>query len=84
VESHGRATDRLVVERVRAALPADAFHLYPNADPSSHPVRCRCLTPQPCRRKRLIKVVDIERIRSRLRRRALDCTSCRGAHGARH
>jgi len=31
VESHGTAAERLVAERVRAALPADAFHLYPNA-----------------------------------------------------
>jgi hypothetical protein len=32
VESHGKATERLVTERVRAALPSDAFHLYPNAE----------------------------------------------------
>jgi hypothetical protein len=32
MESHGKAAERLVVERVRAALPADAFHLYPNAE----------------------------------------------------
>jgi hypothetical protein len=32
MESHGKAAERLVVERLRAALPADAFHLYPNAE----------------------------------------------------
>jgi hypothetical protein len=32
VESHGKAAERLVAERVRAALPADAFRLYPNAE----------------------------------------------------
>jgi len=32
VETHGKAAERLVAERVRAALPADAFHLYPNAE----------------------------------------------------
>jgi AAA domain/Nuclease-related domain len=32
VESHGKAAERLVTERVRAALPAEAFHLYPNAE----------------------------------------------------
>jgi len=32
VETHGRTTERLVAERVRAALPADAFGLYPNAE----------------------------------------------------
>jgi hypothetical protein len=32
VESHGKAAERFVVERARAALPADAFHLYPNAE----------------------------------------------------
>jgi AAA domain/UvrD-like helicase C-terminal domain/Nuclease-related domain len=31
VETHGKAAERLVAERLRAALPADAFHLYPNA-----------------------------------------------------
>lgn len=29
VESCGKAAERLVAERIRAALPADAFHLYP-------------------------------------------------------
>jgi AAA domain/UvrD-like helicase C-terminal domain/Nuclease-related domain len=32
VESHGKAAERLVAERIRAALPPDAFHLYPNAE----------------------------------------------------
>ncbi len=32
MEPHGKAAERLVVERVRAALPADAFHCYPNAE----------------------------------------------------
>ena len=32
MESHGKAAERLVAERLRAALPADAFHLYPNAE----------------------------------------------------
>jgi hypothetical protein len=32
VEPHGKAAERLVVERLRAALPADQFHLYPNAE----------------------------------------------------
>jgi hypothetical protein len=32
VESRGKAAERLVAERVRAALPADAFGLYPNAE----------------------------------------------------
>jgi hypothetical protein len=32
VESHGKAAERFVAERVRAALPADAFGLYPNAE----------------------------------------------------
>ena len=32
MESHGRAAERLVAERLRAALPADAFGLYPNAE----------------------------------------------------
>jgi hypothetical protein len=32
VEQHGKAAERLVAERVRAALPTDAFHLYPNAE----------------------------------------------------
>ncbi|HEY5277820.1 MAG TPA: ATP-binding domain-containing protein [Coriobacteriia bacterium] len=32
MESHGKAAERLVLDRVRAALPADAFHLYPNAE----------------------------------------------------
>ncbi len=32
MESHGRAAERLVDERIRAALPADAFGLYPNAE----------------------------------------------------
>jgi hypothetical protein len=32
VELHGKAAERLVVERVRAALPADAYGLYPNAE----------------------------------------------------
>jgi hypothetical protein len=32
VESHGKAAERLVAERVRAALPADAFHIHPNAE----------------------------------------------------
>ena len=31
IEPRGKAAERLVTERVRAALPADAFHLYPNA-----------------------------------------------------
>jgi hypothetical protein len=32
VEPHGKAAERLVGERLRAALPAEAFHLYPNAE----------------------------------------------------
>ena len=32
MQSHGKAAERLVVERVRAALPADTYHLYPNAE----------------------------------------------------
>jgi AAA domain/UvrD-like helicase C-terminal domain/Nuclease-related domain len=32
VESHGKAAERLVAGRVRAALPADVYHLYPNAE----------------------------------------------------
>jgi hypothetical protein len=32
MESHGRTAERLVTERVRTALPADAFRLYPNAE----------------------------------------------------
>jgi hypothetical protein len=32
VESHGKAAERLVSDRVRAALSADAFGLYPNAE----------------------------------------------------
>jgi AAA domain/UvrD-like helicase C-terminal domain/Nuclease-related domain len=32
VESHGKAAERLVSDRVRAALSADAFDLYPNAE----------------------------------------------------
>jgi len=32
VETHGKAAERLVSDRVRAALPADAFGLYPNAE----------------------------------------------------
>ena len=32
VEPHGKAAERVVVERLRAALPAEEFHLYPNAE----------------------------------------------------
>jgi hypothetical protein len=32
VESHGKTAERLVAERVRPALPADAYHPYPNAE----------------------------------------------------
>ena len=32
VESHGKAAERVVVEKLRAALPATEFHLYPNAE----------------------------------------------------
>jgi AAA domain/Nuclease-related domain/UvrD-like helicase C-terminal domain len=32
LESHGKAAERLVSDRLRVALPADAFHLYPNAE----------------------------------------------------
>ena len=32
MESHGKAAERVVVERLRAALPAEEFHLYPNAE----------------------------------------------------
>ena len=32
MQSHGKAAERFVIERIRAALPADAFHLYPNAE----------------------------------------------------
>ena len=32
MQSHGKAAERLVGERLPAALPADAFHLYPNAE----------------------------------------------------
>ncbi|MBF6605170.1 MAG: NERD domain-containing protein/DEAD/DEAH box helicase [Chloroflexi bacterium] len=32
MESRGKLAERLVDERVRTALPADAFHLYPNAE----------------------------------------------------
>lgn len=32
MESHGKAAERVVVERMRAALPSPEFHLYPNAE----------------------------------------------------
>jgi hypothetical protein len=32
VESHGKAAERLVAERLRAALPSPEFRLYPNAE----------------------------------------------------
>jgi len=32
VEPHGKAAERVIVERVRAALPSPEFHLYPNAE----------------------------------------------------
>jgi hypothetical protein len=32
VESHGKAAERVIVERLRAALPAPEFGLYPNAE----------------------------------------------------
>jgi hypothetical protein len=32
VESHGKAAERVVVERLRAALPSPEFRLYPNAE----------------------------------------------------
>ena len=32
MEAHGKAAERVVFERVRAALPAADFHLYPNAE----------------------------------------------------
>ena len=32
MESHGKAAERVVAERVGAALPADAYHPYPNAE----------------------------------------------------
>ena len=32
MEAHGKAAERVVVERLRAALPAEEFHLYPNAE----------------------------------------------------
>jgi hypothetical protein len=32
VESPGKAAERVVAERVGAALPADAYHPYPNAE----------------------------------------------------
>jgi hypothetical protein len=32
VESHGKAAERVIAERVRAALPSPEFHLYPNAE----------------------------------------------------
>jgi len=32
VESHGKAAEQVVAERLRAALPSPEFHLYPNAE----------------------------------------------------
>ena len=32
MESHGKAAEQLVTERLRAALPSPEFHLYPNAE----------------------------------------------------